>query len=594
MSLTKPNIILGTLLLAWFAVWGWGQSTSIPTTRRVPKKVQYISSLPPEENRWAVVVGIGKYSNKGFRPVSGDRDARAFAQALKDYGRFPTDQVKLLVTGKNSSGEPTRNNIINTMSDIAELITSQNGDSDNLWVFFFSGHGSSVGGNDFLLPIEISPKSDETYLKSQAVSVDEIKEWLRKAGVKQALIFLDSCRDDPFVNPGKGDGQNRLKKSLVKRFSFAEANDHVKAHATFFASEPGKRAWVYEQKGMGYFTYELVRGLSGAAADKEGKVTLSALVEHVQKEVPKLIKRVDEDKSRFQMPIKEGDGYLDNKLVLAVVEPTPTELHGGGTKDHEVVPASADPSDLVVKSETIQITDGASPETSDALPDSAAVMFQSLGPDMQQVYPMSSEARFRVQQHRMAIQDAQTSLAFAKVHSTSHQAVRAVFDMTLRVSFTFRTAGIDLKPVYSNKVDLYGATFDPTQLPLGKAFWDPKFKDTDFVEIADRFVELLQENRKKKGGLHEADVQYYRKNLAGLRDLTTTTYQKASSYPFAWEYQQFQGIPGVLEGPEVQKILGWGVGDDGLSRMAAWLNFLSSQLDQIENNPLYLSLRHAD
>ena len=64
---------------------------------------------------------------------------------------------------------------------------------------YFAGHGVEFGGKNLLLPADISAQS-RTDIASQSVSLDEILVSVDKAR-QLRIVILDSCRDDPFLNP---------------------------------------------------------------------------------------------------------------------------------------------------------------------------------------------------------------------------------------------------------------------------------------------------------------------------------------------------------------------------------------------------------
>src|SRR5204863_9525737 len=68
---------------------------------------------------------------------------------------------------------------------------------------------------------------------------------------------------------------------------------------------------------QGYFSWAVVEGLKGAAANDKGEVTLSLLVKYVQDAVPKRI-AIDLGSTKQQKPFAVIEGYRADELVLAV------------------------------------------------------------------------------------------------------------------------------------------------------------------------------------------------------------------------------------------------------------------------------------
>ena len=141
-----------------------------------------------------------------------------------------------------------------------------------------------------------------------------MKERIRKTGVGQVVLVLDACRNDPV---GRGNEDNPLTPAYLRGCNFDLRNREVTAFATLYATAVGQRAYEYKEKQQGYFTWELVEGLKGGAANERGEVTLSGLLKYVQERVPKHV-LADLGAGKEQKPFAEIGGYRADQLVIAV------------------------------------------------------------------------------------------------------------------------------------------------------------------------------------------------------------------------------------------------------------------------------------
>lgn len=75
----------------------------------------------------------------------------------------------------------------------------------DLTLFYYAGHGFSVSGQDFLLPVDIPPAGpgDESLVRDEAFLTNDLADRFLRAGAKTAILVLDACRDNPFAVPGK-------------------------------------------------------------------------------------------------------------------------------------------------------------------------------------------------------------------------------------------------------------------------------------------------------------------------------------------------------------------------------------------------------
>ncbi|MDX6711784.1 MAG: hypothetical protein QOH96_2800 [Blastocatellia bacterium] len=268
-----------------------------------------IRQLPTKSKRYALIIGVDKYSDTQISTLGGaTNDARSLADALTTLAGFPSDQVMLLSSDQPEERLPTRGNILRRLSNIASVIPA-----DGLFVFAFAGHGLERSGQAFLLPTDAQVSDDVDLLEQTAVNVMTVKDRIRKAGVKQVVMILDACRNDP---AGRANADNPLTQAYTKALNFDVRNREVSAFATLYATEVGHRAYEYKEKHQGYFTWALVEGLKGAAANDKGEVTLSSLLQYLQQRVPKKV-LIDLGAGKDQRPFAVVEGYRADELVLS-------------------------------------------------------------------------------------------------------------------------------------------------------------------------------------------------------------------------------------------------------------------------------------
>jgi hypothetical protein len=144
----------------------------------------------------------------------------------------------------------------------------------------------------------------------------QIKERVRKIGVKQVVMIIDACRNDP---GGRAEADNPLTPAYTRGFSFDTRNKEVSAFVTLYATELNHRAYEYKEKRQGYFTWALVEGLKGAAANDKKEITLANLVKYLQDIVPKRVTQ-DLGSGKEQRPFAVIEGYKAEELVLAITD----------------------------------------------------------------------------------------------------------------------------------------------------------------------------------------------------------------------------------------------------------------------------------
>jgi len=129
------------------------------------------------QNRLALLIGNASYTGNGLRnPLN---DAADLSRILQNLG--------FSVTLKSDANQRQMEEAINGFSS-----QIQNGD---VVLFFYSGHGTQVDGENYLIPVNELIES-EADCKYKAVNANWLMEKLEKARIN--IIILDACRDNPF------------------------------------------------------------------------------------------------------------------------------------------------------------------------------------------------------------------------------------------------------------------------------------------------------------------------------------------------------------------------------------------------------------
>jgi len=284
-----------------------------------------VKVLPAQGKRYALVIGVDRYADTQITTLGGaSNDARTLAGALIQYAGFPSEQVTLLASDQPTERQPTRGNILRRLSNLAAVIPP-----DGLLLISFAGHGIERGGQAFLLPSDSQVSNDVDLLEQTAINVSQIRDRIRKIGVKQVLMIIDACRNDPV---GRANADNPLTPAYTKAFNFDLRNREVQAFATLYATEVGHRAYEYKEKKQGYFTWILVEGLKGGAANEKGEVTLASLVKYLQERVPKRVLQ-DLGPGKDQKPFAVVEGYRADELVIAIRDPKAAAAQQATTPD---------------------------------------------------------------------------------------------------------------------------------------------------------------------------------------------------------------------------------------------------------------------
>ena len=130
--------------------------------------------------RVALVIGNDSYLRVPAL-LNARSDARAIAATLQKAG-FDV----ILRTDLNDRG----------MREAVRLFKARlSGGTDA--VFYFSGHGVQVGAANYLLPVDISPESEEQ-VKDDGLALQKVLDDMAEQKTRFSVAIVDACRDNPF------------------------------------------------------------------------------------------------------------------------------------------------------------------------------------------------------------------------------------------------------------------------------------------------------------------------------------------------------------------------------------------------------------
>lgn len=166
--------------------------------------------------RIALVIGVSKYKNVP-QLANTANDANSVGAALRRLG-FAVDLVI----------DPDRNAMESSIRNLG--VKAEGAEAS---VFYYAGHAIEVGGQNLLVPAPANIQSDRD-LRYETIDLDSVLEAV--AGRSNvSLLFLDSCRDNPF-------SKKLTASSRAITFRGLGAVDAATGTLIAFATAPGKTA----------------------------------------------------------------------------------------------------------------------------------------------------------------------------------------------------------------------------------------------------------------------------------------------------------------------------------------------------------------
>jgi predicted MPP superfamily phosphohydrolase len=225
----------------------------------------------PFPQQWAVMVGVNDYQDKDTVNLHYCRQdvvdlARSFRESLGFQNVFEFhDQSPL---------KPERDGILRKLVEIRGKVKPE-----DLFVFYFSGHGVNEDGKDYLLPLGCPPRD----VKTLGIRVQDLADSLKKLGCNNTAMFVDACRD---VVPGaKGAGAGTVSVGEESKTVLKDAGI-----IAFFSCDPKDRSFEIDELEHGSFTFSLLQAIREGITE-----TVAELTDYLKENVPRINKKFDKN-----------------------------------------------------------------------------------------------------------------------------------------------------------------------------------------------------------------------------------------------------------------------------------------------------------
>jgi len=247
-----------------------------------------VSASDSARRVYAVMVGISDYPGGGNDLPLTAEDARKLQQALQRQGRLAPESVTLL------DGQATRANVRAAIQRVAAAAGP-----DDLFLFFYSGHGNQVRGS--VSATEPDGKDETIEMVDGAITDDEMNTLFQNVRTQTSLLILDSC------------------------FSGGFARDVVSRPGVMglFSSEEDLTSSVAEKfEAGGFLSHFIQTGLSGGADENHDRViTAGELGAYVRREFAReesISASTQDGQQNYQFPVVERGAVQVDAPVLAL------------------------------------------------------------------------------------------------------------------------------------------------------------------------------------------------------------------------------------------------------------------------------------
>ena len=217
-------------------------------------------------------IGINEYKNPKLNLNYAKADAKAFSSLFAENAKGIYKEVKILSLFDDSA---SRELVLKTLDYLSEEITL-----NDVFVFYYAGHGTMVENNFYFVPHESTRLFDQKSLEESALPASILQEKFQQIKALKQIIIMDACQSG-------GSVELLAQRGAPEEKAMAQLSRSVGIHVMASAGSD-QYATEFESLGHGLFTYILLEALSGKAdgAPADDKVTIYELKSYLDDQVP--------------------------------------------------------------------------------------------------------------------------------------------------------------------------------------------------------------------------------------------------------------------------------------------------------------------
>ncbi|MBE9180203.1 caspase family protein [Oculatella sp. LEGE 06141] len=236
---------------------------------------------------WVLLVGVDRYQDERFSDLAySSKDCEGVAAALASASkRIPKKQ--LIVHHDASHKPPTLRSV---QSSLRKIISSAQ--ADDTVLFYFSGHGAiDPATQKAMLCFRDTRRTD---LANTALSMQDLLQSLEKSATRQKLLWLDACHSGNLSIQGAKQYADVESEATGFIDFLHNSVNYSQGFYALLSCDAEQRSWEFPELGHGVFSYYLIQGLRGNAADSQGLIEADSLYRYVYNGTVDYIDRINQ------------------------------------------------------------------------------------------------------------------------------------------------------------------------------------------------------------------------------------------------------------------------------------------------------------
>jgi WD40 repeat protein/uncharacterized caspase-like protein len=261
---------------------------------------------------WLLLVGVNQYQDSQFPCLRYSAvDCQVLATALANATKEKFSNIEVRIYHDFAEELP----VLATVYASLQEITKAAKNSDTI-LFYFSGHGILQPElQQVFLCLQDTQKEN---LQNTGLSVQKLLQLFGNSQAQHQLVWLDACHSGGMTL--RGNPTPHLLQALQQRAAKSQG------FYALLSCDTNQQSWEFPELGHGVFTYYLMRGLNGEAADSQGIISADGLYRYVYH---KTLQYIDKTNQQLRLINQQKRGKGDTQLFSEYPLQTPKRIVEG-------------------------------------------------------------------------------------------------------------------------------------------------------------------------------------------------------------------------------------------------------------------------
>ena len=256
---------------------------------------------------WLLLIGVNHYQDRSLPTLRyAAIDCQGIGAALA-AATAPFPDKEFLIHHDLIEPQPT----LAIVQSSLERVVAEAKVQDTILIYF-SGHGvvEPIGQQTILCLAD----TDRQQLATTGLPIQLVLEMLHKCAAHSQLLWLDACHSGNLSSNRPLDRQQQhgsISLDPATKLLASLRHRDVKSHGFYalLSCDEGQQSWEFPDLGHGVFSYYLMQGLAGEAADAQGIIDADSLYRYVYRQTMQCIDRTNQQ-VRLANQVKRERGEM--------------------------------------------------------------------------------------------------------------------------------------------------------------------------------------------------------------------------------------------------------------------------------------------